>query len=375
MKRNMAGGEAQQRRFDTIGRADALIQMKRWSQALKELAPLLAGSDDGNVLCRGARALIGLNRNEEAAALAERAIMADPTNEWAHRIRSEALLAESSDAEEPRKAELLRAALVSAREAVRLLPRSPGARRWLAQVLMAVGDYPHAASAAAEALNLDPNSVDAWLLDGRVALIYGRNEQAERSARRALEIEPNNVAAWNNLGVAIHRQGRWREATAAYLRSARLDPLDTVAKGNISRAGLTVLRTLALMALLPVMLVPFGSAIYVAVYAAGVYLCRPKGLLRHRTEMLAIRVAMRLERLPLQRKVKQSAELRLIYLFGLVVVFVAFLVAPPSTPAGVTLLAIVGFVVLQVLRTHGVRRPRRRRFVPGPGTARWARRY
>lgn len=366
----MATGEAQYRRLDTIRRADALIELRRWPQALQELAPLLAGPDDGDALCRGAQALIGLHRNQEAAAIAGRAITAAPANEWAHRLRSRALLEESREADEPRRGELLGAALASAREAVRLRPRSAMSRRWLAQVLMAVGDYPHAAAATGEALNMDPNSADGWLLDGRLALAFGQNERAEQSARRAIEIEPNNSAAWNNLGVAIHRQGRSREAAAAYLQSARLDPLDAVARGNISLAGMTVLRTLGLLALLPLLLVPWGPAIFVAAYAAGIFLCRPKGLLRARTERAAIRVTMRLERLPWRQRVSQSTELRTIYLFGVAIVMVAFFVIAPDTPAGVTFLALVAFVVLQALRAP--RTKRRRRAGPGTGGADWS---
>lgn len=367
----MTSGETQNRRLDTLRRADALIEMERWSQALQELAPLLAGPDDFDALCRASQALLGSARNEEAAVMAGRAIYADPTREWAHRLRSRALLETSSEVDAPRRAELLQEAAASAREAVRLAPASAVARLCLGQVSIAAGAYTEAASAAAEARNLDPNSAGAWVLDGCIALAYGRNDQAEQSLRRALEIQPNEADVWNTLGVAIERQGRWREATAAYLQSARLDPLHTVARQNVFTTGFALLRTLAVFLFLAVMIfVPFGEAIAVGAYAAILFLCRPKGLLRRRTEMVAIRVAMLVERLPFQRKLSQFLDLRFVLVCGVVLGMAAIYVFPPNTPVGVGFLAVAAFGAMLIVQIRHRRRSQRS-FPPSPSPPSW----
>lgn len=384
----MTSGTERNSRLDAIRRADALIAMGRWSQVLQELAPLLAGPGDVDALCRASQALLRLGRDEEALAMAERAIMAAPGNEWTHRLRSHALLQASRKVKGSQKDELLSAAVDSAREAVRLAPGNAVTHRSATEILLAAGQLPVAAAAAGEAVRLNPNSAESWIVAGRVALAQGRTQDAENCALRALQIQPNNATAWNNLGVAIQRQGRWREATTAYLKAARLSPPNSVARGNVCRSGLTVLQLFALLALLPLMLLPFGPAIYVVVFAAGCYLCRPGGALRSQTETAAIRVAMRLERLPLQRKVTQVLGRQISFRLVVFVVMLVFILAAGSSSSGigsgVALIAFLTFIVLLGVGTRGrgwttwgrtirangrpgPRRPRRKDVGVGPG--------
>src|SRR5437660_9919125 len=105
--------------------ADQVLTIKLQSQALvdagrhKEAAELLSkglslAPNDSDLLCCMAQVLVALKEIDQAAAYAERALVEDPENAWAHRLRSIAL--RQSNRHE---------SLKSAKEAVQLEPHEP----------------------------------------------------------------------------------------------------------------------------------------------------------------------------------------------------------------------------------------------------------
>jgi len=99
-----------------INRAQALIDLRRWQEALKLLRQaLVIAPDSGDILCRISHVKLQIGEFEQALADADRAVQSEPMNNWRHRLRCYALLnlCKQSDA------------LRAAEEAVRLAPDSP----------------------------------------------------------------------------------------------------------------------------------------------------------------------------------------------------------------------------------------------------------
>lgn len=284
-------------RTERLRRADALIDLGRFPAALEVLAPLLAGPGDAQALARGARCLLGVERNDEAVDMAGRAIAANPDSEWAHRLRSVALMGLARGADGPRRSALLLDARESARQAVRLAPRMPVTYRNAVNVEIANGDVVAADLALQQLIRLAPDDSETWNTATLLALAQHDPVRAEFHARRAVELDPSSSEAWNNLGVAAQRQGRMSDAVASYVQSARLDPGENRTRRNITRSGLLVLRMAALVVALPLLLLPDGFAAFTGVTVVGYVLFRPGGRLRPRVEDAAVRTAMWLPRM------------------------------------------------------------------------------
>ena len=284
-------------RSDILRRADALIDLGRFPMALEALAPLIAGPGDAEALCRGARALIGLSRHEEAADMAGRAVAAAPDLEWAHRLRSAALVALAKDAAGGQRAALADEAREAARQSVRLAPGLPVTYRNAVTAEITAGDLAAASMALQRLLLLAPEDAESWNTAALLALAAHDPITAEQHARRAIELDPNSSEAWNNLGVAQQRSGRMKDAVSSYVQSARLDPGEELTRRNIARSGLLVLRMAALVALLPILLVPDLVAAYLAAVIAAWWIWRPGGARRDQAEALGVRVALRIDRM------------------------------------------------------------------------------
>ena len=284
-------------RTDILSRADALIDLGRFEMALEALAPLIAGPGDAEALCRGARALIGLDRHLEAADMAGRAVAAAPDLEWAHRLRSAALVALANDAPGGHRAALAEQAREAARQSVRLAPGLPVTYRNAVTAEIAAGDLAAASMALQRLLELAPRDAESWNTAALLALAGHDPISAEQHARRAIALDPNSSEAWNNLGVAQQRSGRMKDAVSSYVQSARLDPGEELTRRNIARSGLLVTRMAGLVALLPILLVPDLIAVYLAAVMAAWWIWRPGGSCRDRAEALGVRVALRIDRM------------------------------------------------------------------------------
>src|ERR1051326_360433 len=96
-----------------LNRAQALMQRKRWQEALPLLTRALSiAPEDTTALCLLSWVCLELGDSSKAADYANQAISADPTNEWGHRLRSNILRRQGKN----------KAAVEAAEEAVRHAP-------------------------------------------------------------------------------------------------------------------------------------------------------------------------------------------------------------------------------------------------------------
>ena len=80
-----------------LARADAMLDMKRYDQACGVLARLVAAEpENARAWCLLARAHAGQGDYQAAAQAANRAVTLVPSDDWPHRLASNALLADNS---------------------------------------------------------------------------------------------------------------------------------------------------------------------------------------------------------------------------------------------------------------------------------------
>jgi tetratricopeptide (TPR) repeat protein len=203
-------------------RARAALELNRFQEAAVHAARAIGEAPemlDGYGLL--GQAEIGLAKPENALATAERGLGISANSEWLHRIRSIAL----------RQLEKHEPAVVAAREAVRLAPEVPQCHYVLAQALAARGRRKEAVAEAERALALDPTSAMYLTLLGDLHL-KKKPKSAETYYRRSLAIEPQAAPTLNNLGVSLLRQRRRVEAAEAFKAAVVVDPTLRVARKN-----------------------------------------------------------------------------------------------------------------------------------------------
>jgi Tfp pilus assembly protein PilF len=244
-------------RSERLARARALLDLHRPEQALEELHQALAiAPDDPALLCHVALALLQLGRNRESAQAAERALAAEPTNEWAHRLRALALSAEAQRSSGTNRRHLGQEAIRSAEEAVRLRPMMPSPHIALAEARVVARDVEGADDAATTAVRLAPEDPTAWTCRSRVALAGRDFEGAREAAEQALRLDPEHYQARNNLGAALLGLGRTRDAAAAFTAAGRVNATSAVVQRNLINTGLRLPRVLTTLVLLVLLLVP-----------------------------------------------------------------------------------------------------------------------
>lgn len=212
----------------TAGRAEMLVDLERWDEALEVLAPLLADPDAGvwewGLLVRIRLGQLDLRGARKAA---EGAIAADPASEVGHSLLALVL----SITGWPKRA------VREARLALELAPDSMASLLGLVVVLSQplVGKFDDAESVVEDLLRLYPDDVDCWRAAGRVAI--GRCEWAEAEARirRGLVMDPNDADLLALLSRVLDRQGRRRDATDVAVAAVRADPGDDEARKALRR--------------------------------------------------------------------------------------------------------------------------------------------
>lgn len=198
-------------------RAQALIDLRRYTEALELLAQAIAADpDDFELHCMRSRALLELGSYPEALAASETAARLAPDEAWPFTLRSAILV----------KLDRVREALKAAREAARLAPYSSQA-----QFQLAIGEWMcwhrRAGRAAAERVReLAPEESTSYELLAWFDLGLWRFRSAEENAREALRLNPQSSQALNYLGQALRGQRKGREAIETFVRAARLSPGD-----------------------------------------------------------------------------------------------------------------------------------------------------
>jgi tetratricopeptide (TPR) repeat protein len=210
--------------FSMMSRAQALMDIERWSEAVAILNKALGVDPDNHwILCSLAFSHLRMGDRSRAIEYADCAVSIEPEDEWGHRLRSVILLQQKKNGE----------SLQAAREAVRIEPESPMALYVLVQALIANKQLGEARVTAEKLRQIAPESEIAHEALGNVALENQRWNAAEEHFEAALRINPNSYEAMNNLGVALLNQGRDAEATERFHQAAAINPMDAVARANL----------------------------------------------------------------------------------------------------------------------------------------------
>ena len=218
---------------------------------MTEVASRAAGPPDAAAtdLAR-AGALLDLDRNEQAAAVAGRILAADPANIAAMLILAQAMmklgrtddaasLAEQALSVEPDNADGLTVAVwayltqnrydeaLAAAELLIQLEEGSRARFVYAAALQGAGRLDEAREAVMELLRLEPDDVDLRLMLAKIELTAGRTEAATAAVGGALALQPDHLEAQELLALTHQRAPARREAAVSLARSLAQHPDDT----------------------------------------------------------------------------------------------------------------------------------------------------
>jgi Flp pilus assembly protein TadD len=175
LRRSGRGNESLRR---DLGRL--LAESGRTQEALEVLAPLPVAGAEPATLNTTALALSDAGKQQEAAALLERVLAADPKNVRAHELLGVVLLR----MENPREA---RAQL---EQALALNRRLPSAWNTLGVALYGLEGPQAAIDAWRQAVALDATQYEALLNIGLVSAQTGRRDQARQALRRFIATAP-----------------------------------------------------------------------------------------------------------------------------------------------------------------------------------------
>ncbi len=212
-------------------KAESLVALGRYEDALTALTSALTGEDDSDAHCLRAQCLLGLGRTRPARDAAQQALANDPDSEWGHRLLSIIHLARGKRFE----------ARDEAQEAVRLAPYSVSAHWALARAQINLNMPTAAAKSAEAALKADPSDPLAHVTAALVADARGEVGDAERHYREALRLDPNDAETSLQLADLLRRHGRRAEAADTYLAAGRADPTDARVRHGLATLGIPAL--------------------------------------------------------------------------------------------------------------------------------------
>ena len=199
-------------------RAQTLAELGRYREAVPLLLGMLNDDPlDGWALCCLAANYLNLGEDKAALEYAEKAVAAMPDSEWAHRLRSMALL----------RGKNRRGALEAAQKAVAANPSSPPALTTLVNALLENKRAEDAQQVAERLREFAPGRAETFHALASVALHRGLWQDAETNARRALAIDPESSLSFLMLGGAFLQANRYQSASRAFYETLRRDPLDT----------------------------------------------------------------------------------------------------------------------------------------------------
>jgi tetratricopeptide (TPR) repeat protein len=199
-----------------LARASALVDVRRYEQAVSLLARIVAAEpDDSRAWCLLATAHLGTGQYQEAAAAASRAVTLAPSDDWPHRLTSAA----------HRHLGKANAAVRAAHEACKMAPEEWRSYLCLAQALLATEvDFDAAERAAATALRLAPGEPDAHFVAGTISAERHKWAAARAHQERALALNPAHDGALNELGrIRFYRGGQVR-AVRHFIQAAQSAP-------------------------------------------------------------------------------------------------------------------------------------------------------
>lgn len=172
-----------------------------------------------------ARVLCDLNRYDEAAAMARRAIAVTPDDATAWCLLAQALISADDD----------NAGLDAARKAAALSPDDEWPHRLQSIALRYLKRNEEALDAATRAVNAEPFAWQAHSEHAVTLALAGERGAAEAAAAKTLNLAPNHAQAWAVTGDAAALIGDVRTAAARYRNALRLDPQNASAHGGLAR--------------------------------------------------------------------------------------------------------------------------------------------
>ncbi len=213
-------------RWQTLERVRLLSELDRHRDAVLLLQKLLAQSpDDGHVLCLLAREHLQLNEPKEALAFADRAVSANPDEEWGHRLRSVALITSDRIG-----------ALQSARQAAVYMPEASQTLQNLVDALLANGALREAWQTSEKLHELYPDDAATYDTLVSVAFAHEWNKDAERLSREALKRAAHTPHAHFNHGIALYNLKRYEESARSFTRTVEIDPTNSEARQMTEKA-------------------------------------------------------------------------------------------------------------------------------------------
>lgn len=215
---------------ERVARGAALLDLRRYAEAVGELGLAVAENpDDLEARCQLARAYLGEGQPKDALREAEAALAAAADFEWAHRLRSYALLDLGKS----------RAAVDAARRAVEADPGMYASHVSLAQALAASSALKLASETAAIARKLEPDEPYVHVVLGWIAVRRKRFKEAIGHAETALSLNASNAEALNLLGVTHAERGDRQAAARALEAAGQTDPRFSDARENLERLAST----------------------------------------------------------------------------------------------------------------------------------------
>jgi len=205
-------------------RGESLLRLDRPEEAIRSLAHALEHEPESvYTLCAMSQAYAMRKDWLSALSFAQRAVAADPDEEWAHRRISCCLDAMDRPAE----------ALRAAEEAVRLEPDNPDALQQLCHMQRVTGRLGDAEATALELRAQYPDSASPHFELGLVRIRQRRFAEALQCNRDALAIDPEMSEALNNLGLALSELGETAAALDLYRQALQVEPEDMTAAANL----------------------------------------------------------------------------------------------------------------------------------------------
>jgi tetratricopeptide (TPR) repeat protein len=237
---------------EQLERVQALIDLGRLDDARRLLIAILA-ADPNAVAALRLLAVCHFQTGDGEAALdaADRAVAAEPQNEWGHRLRASALLLLGRP----------RDAIAAARQAIQLEPGN-----WAGHLLLGLAAAPehHRLSRAAfrRAAALAPMEPEVPFVRGQMLFALGANRRARRAYRETVRIDPQHAGALEGLAAIAMSEGRLGQSLR-YVRSAAAaapgtvavaDYLDRALVGSLGWAVVTgwILMVVLLFTVMPV---------------------------------------------------------------------------------------------------------------------------
>jgi tetratricopeptide (TPR) repeat protein len=212
-----------------LQRAEALLEIRRWREAIHELDLHLAKyPGDYAPLCQASAAHAALGELQDALDRANQAVQSWPEGDWAYRLQS-MIFTENGE---------FKRAYEAAEKAASIAPDSPLTLLSLAYAQANHGKLDDAEITANALLEVIPDAAESHETAGYVALKRESLADAEKHYFAALEIDPESVNSLNNLGVVYQERAKKGEqeykqkALEMFERALKADPSFRLAENN-----------------------------------------------------------------------------------------------------------------------------------------------